>query len=403
MNERWIIGLSSGSSIDGVDAALLQVQGTGLQMRLRLEQFVHQPYGRDLRDMIARAGVGQAGGGRTIGLLHRLVGEAFAAAARLVLERTGIGAHKVTCVGMTGHTLWHETEGRYPTNLTLGMADVVAERTGLTVFSDFRNRDLLAGGQGYPLTIIIDQLLFQQPGEPRALIHLGGLATVLFLPAQPGLRHVLGFHAVPCNLLLDGLMRRLTSGRESFDAGGKHAVQGRCIEPLVARWLEHPLLRKKPPKNIPRHEFGEEFLTQATEQVRAMMGNLHDLLCSASHFVARGILEAVKRFLPTAPARVLISGGGARNGLLWHLLEQGLKPVPLEKIDKYGIPAEARKAVAFAGLAALTMDGVPGNVPSATGAQGARLLGSITPGAAPNWERCLQWLQPHTTVRAHAA
>jgi anhydro-N-acetylmuramic acid kinase len=246
-------------------------------------------------------------------------------------------------------------------------------------------------------------LLFHDVREERVLIHLGGMATVLFLPAEPTTRHVIGFQAAPCTILLDGMMRLLTGGREPFDAGGKHAVQGCCIEPLVERWLSHPILQRKPPKNIPRQDFGDEFLTQAVQVARHMRRNLHDLLCTGNHFVARAIVTAVKRFLPKPAERVLLSGGGVRNGLLWSLLEQHFAPVPLEKIDAYGIPAEARKAVAFAGLAALTLDGVPANLPRATGAAGPRLLGQITPGASANWAECVSWMGAQNRPWALAA
>src|SRR5205085_3493290 len=125
-------------------------------------------------------------------------------------------------------------------------------------------------------------------------------------------------------------------------------------------------------------------------------GNLHDLLCTATHFAARAIADSVKRFLPAAPDRVLVSGGGTRNGLLWRLLEGQLRPAPMERIDRFGVPAEAREAVGYAGLAALAMDGVPANMPASTGATGPRLLGNFTPGDGTNWARCLAWMAGQT-------
>jgi anhydro-N-acetylmuramic acid kinase len=188
-------------------------------------------------------------------------------------------------------------------------------------------------------------------------------------------------------------MRQLTGGREAFDPGGKHAVQGCCIEPLLERWLTHPYLQRRPPKSLPRHRFGEDFIVQAVQQARQMRWSLHDLLCTATHFVAHGITSAVRRFLPkAAPTRVLLSGGGVRNGFLWHLIEQQLQGGPLARTDDVGVPFEARKAMAAGVLAALVLDGVPGNVPGATGAAGARLLGSLTPGSGANWARCVAWM-----------
>ena len=274
------------------------------------------------------------------------------------------------------------------------MAAIVAERTGVTTVSDFRSRDVAAGGQGAPLAALVDYLLFRHPEENRILLHLGGLARIVYLPAGGRIQNVVGFEAGPCNLLLDALIRNGTKGRENFDPGGKHAVQGRCIEPLLERWLTHPYVQRRPPKALPRQSFGEDFALQAVDLAQQMRWSLHDLLCTATHFVAGGITRALTRFLPRhpGPRRVLLSGGGTRNGLLWHLLEQELTGMTLEKTDQYGIPAEVRKPLSFGLLAALTIDGVPGNLPSATGAAGARLLGSLTPGSTANWTRCLGWM-----------
>jgi anhydro-N-acetylmuramic acid kinase len=398
MIPRCLIGLASGSSADGVDAALLEIEGAGLNLRVRLVQALHRPFPRDLRELILRASAAGPFEVRQVSLLHRLLGETFAATARQVADQSSMSLQQVQCIGCSGHTVWHEPEGRFPSTLGLGMPAVVAERTGVTVVSDFRTRDLSAGGQGLPLEAYVDQMFFRDPRENRLLLHLGGAASVVYLPAGSSRQQVIGFDAGPCNVLLDGLMRQLTSGRESFDAGGKHAVQGRCIEPLLERWLAHPYLQRRPPKYLPRHHFGEEFVSQAVQQARQMNWQLHDLLCTATHFVAQGITQSLRRFLPEnrLPDRALLSGGGVRNGLLWHLLEQQFTGMPLVKTDAAGLPFEVRKSLTYGVLAALTIDGVPGNLPSATGAAGARLLGTITPGSSANWARCLAWMAAQT-------
>jgi anhydro-N-acetylmuramic acid kinase len=391
-SRRCLLGLASGSTGDGVDAALLEAEGVGLELRLQLRQALHQPYPRDVRELLLKLCAGQPLPSRQVSLVHRLLGEAFAAAARQAANLASCSLQQVQCIGVGGHDAWHEPDGRHASTLGLGMAAVVAERTGLTVVSDFRARDLAAGGLGTNLTALVDHLVFRDTREARALVHLGGLASVVFLPAGPRLRQVLGFHAGPCNVLLDALMRHLTGGRELFDAGGKHAVQGRCLEPLLQRWLGHPLIQRRPPKHVPLASFGEEFASQAVQEAKQLQGSLHDTLCTATHFVARCVGQALTQYLPERPVRVLLSGGGARNGLLWKLLEQQLPGLILEKIDRYGVPAGAREAVAFAGLAALTLDGVPANLTTATGAAGSRLLGSLTPGAPANWARCVAWM-----------
>jgi anhydro-N-acetylmuramic acid kinase len=392
MQTRWIIGLASGSSAEGVDAVLAEIEGTGLDLRARPVRSLRQPLGSDLRQLIRKGGSAGALEIRQICLLHRLLGESFAAAARAVADQASQSLQKVLCVGCVGQTLWHEVEGRFPSTLGLGMPAVVAERLGLTVLSDFHARDLAAGGMGLPLEPLADHLLFRHAEENRLLLHLDSVARVVWLPAGGRVQDLLAFEAGPCSGLLDALMRQLTAGREHYDAGGKHAVQGKCLESLLQSWMAHPYFQRRPPKCLPRHSFGDDFALHAVRQIRDSQGCLHDLLCTATHFVARGITTALTRFLPPLPARILLSGGGARNGFLWHLLEQQLQGRALQRTDEAGVPGMACKALAAAVLAALTLDGVAGNLPSATGAAGSRLLGSLTPGSPSNWARCLAWM-----------
>src|SRR6266851_2527750 len=246
MAQRFFIGLSCGSSLFGVDAALVRAEGTGTEMTLHLEHFLHAPFGHELRELLWRVTVSAAPEVRRLATLHRVLGETCALAVRQLLEQCRQPAQQVFCIGFPGLSLWHDPEGRYPSTLNLGMSGVLAERTGLTTLGDFSSRDLALGGQGLPLTAVVDAMLFHHPQEHRVLIHLGGTASVISLPAQlgPGARNVIGFQAAPGTLLLDGLMRLLTNGRESCDAGGKHAVQGRCLEPLLQRWMQNHFFQR---------------------------------------------------------------------------------------------------------------------------------------------------------------
>jgi anhydro-N-acetylmuramic acid kinase len=389
-----MIGLASGSGGEGVDAALVELEGFGLDTQCRVHNICGQLFGAELRTLVRETcGSGPVPTAK-VALLHRLLGETFAAAARAVADQISFSLQKVLCIGCTGHTVWHDSAGRFPSTLALGMPAVVAERCGVTTVTDFRSRDVAAGGEGVPLSALADSLLFGRAGEGRLLIHLGGVARVVYLPANGRLIEVCGFEAGPCNGLLDGLMRHLTGGRESFDTGGRHAVQGRCLESLVDSWMASPSLQRRPAGALAWNAFDDEFITRSVEQAREQGGGPLDLLCTATHFVARALLRSVQRYLPTS-ARfqcVLLSGGGVRNGLLWRLLEQGLGGVSVVRTDDADVPAVAREAVVAAVLAALTLDGVPGNLPAATGAAGSRLLGNLTPGSTANWSRCLAWM-----------
>jgi anhydro-N-acetylmuramic acid kinase len=407
MATRWIIGLASSTGygpadIEGAHAALMELRGVGHHVRVAQLHGVRQPYSPELCELIRRVRGLATCEVHQVSRLHRLLGETFASAARAVADSANLSLQKVQAIGCPGHVVGQNLEGRFGATLLLGMPAVIAERCGVTVVSDFRYRDLAAGGQGGPLAALPDYYLFHQPREHRLLIHLGGIARLVFLPANGGPQDVVAYEAGPCNVLLDALVRQLTGGREAYDAGGKHAVQGRCLEPLLQNWLAHPALQRRPPRSLPRHTFADEFATLAVHDLRQHDGGgLHDLLCTATHFVARSIVSAL-RFLPipvpprpAQPFRVLLSGGGVRNGLLWHLLQQQLPDVPLSRTDEVGIPAELRKSVIPGLLAALTLDGVSGNLPSATGAAGPRLLGSLTPGGSSNWARCLNWMAQH--------
>ncbi|MBY0523192.1 MAG: anhydro-N-acetylmuramic acid kinase [Gemmataceae bacterium] len=390
MTTRWFIGLTPGSTIDGIDAALLETQGVGLDLRVRLLKYHHQPYSPELRALIRQAATPGAVQARQISLLHRVLGETLAAAARHVADAASFSLPQALCISCPGQCVWQESEGRFPSALELGMPAVVAERTGVTCVSDFRCRDLAAGGQAVPLHAIADYLLFRHAEENRLLLHLGGLASAVLVPAGGRVSDVMGIEAGPCTLLLDGIIHELTGGRETHDTGGKHAVQGRCIDAALEHWLGHPYWHRRPPRSLSFQAFTAEFVTQA----RQLNGSLHDVLCTATHLVARGLAATVRKFLPPGrvPPRVLLSGGGVRNGFLWHLLQQQLDAGEMARTDSVGVPAEARKAIAFGILGALAVDGVPSNVPSITGASGARLLGSLTPGSPANWARCVTWM-----------
>lgn len=402
MTPRWVIGLASGECAEGLDAALLGLEGCGLGMRARVEQSLHYPLADDLGALTNRMARGPCDA-RDVSLLHRLLGETFAALARQIADRASLSLQKVQCIDCSGHAGWSDADGRFPSALNLGMAAVVAERTGLTTASDFGARDLAAGGLGVRLGGLPDYVMLREyrSDEDRLLVHLGTIAHVVSLPRRCRVQEIAAFEAGPCNLLLSALMRNLTSGHEEFDSGGKAAVQGRCLEPLLERWLSHPFVQRRPPRAVPRHVFGHAFALEAIEQARAQHWNAYDLLCTATHFVVRVLVLAIRQFVPMSkiPPCILLSGGGARNGLMRHLLGQQLGTgLVVEQTDAAGIPFRAREAIAAGLLAALGLDGVPANLPQVTGAAGSRLLGSLTPGSASNWARCLAWMTQQATA-----
>lgn len=394
MAARWFIGLSLGPSLSGIDAAVVELTGQGVDLQARLAYSLHEPLVRELRELLINVSTPEAADVQQVSVADHALGEALATTARLAADRASVSLQSVFAIGSTGFVAWHDATGRAPATLALGTAARIAERTGVTVVDDFRSRDVAAGGQGSPLHAIVDQLLLSDLREHRLVIHLGGIARVTYLPpgAAPGA--LLAWEAGPCNVLLDALMQGLSNGKERLDVGGRWGVQGRQLLELLTRWQKHPFLLRRPPRSLHRSSFAEEFVRQTLVLAEQQHWNARDLLCTATHFIAHAIDDSIRKWLPKTihPERIILTGGGVKNGFLWRLLSERLAPLPLERSDVHGMAAEAKSAVDAAVLAALTLDGMAGNVPGATGAQGARLLGRLTPGSPAAWSRCVHWM-----------
>jgi anhydro-N-acetylmuramic acid kinase len=367
------VGLMSGTSMDGVDAAVCRIRGSGASARVRLLRFVHRPYPRALRERL-RAFAEGGTTAREACLLHDAVGEAFADAAAAAVRAARV---RPDFAGSHGQTVWHEpARGRGRTaTLQIGEASILAERLGCPVVSDFRPRDCAAGGQGAPLVPYADWVLFRKPGRVRALQNLGGIGNVTVVTAE--LSGVFAFDTGPANLPIDEAVRAATGGREAFDRGGRRAARGRVDRGLVEELLRHPFLRRRPPRSSGREEFGARFVAAVGGRRRLRPD---DLVATLTRFSAEATADAWRRWvLPAArPDEVLLSGGGARNPVLVGHLEELLSPIPVRRTDGAGLPGDAKEAVAFALLASETLAGVPSSVPAATGAARSVVLGKVT-------------------------
>jgi anhydro-N-acetylmuramic acid kinase len=370
---RRIVGLMSGTSADGIDAALVEVGGAGETTRVRLVGFVTRPWEPALRARVLAAGKATAA---ELTRLHYEVGEAFARAALDVIEpaeRQGLAVHLIGSHGQTArhHPRRAAADGGGAT-LQVGEPAVIAERTGLPVIADFRPRDVAAGGEGAPLVPLVDWLLGRAPGRVRALINLGGIANVTIVGDR--LEAVSAFDLGPANMPLDAVVQSWTGGAEACDRDGRRAAAGRVDAGLVAELLAHPFLALPPPKSTGRETFGEPFVRPLLVRYRGCEG---DLLASLTRFVAEAIALGLRRHAAGAIDEVLVSGGGARNPVLMDALERAVAPVPVRGIAEIGLDPDAKEAVAFAVLANQTLFGRPGNLPAATGAAGPRILGKI--------------------------
>ncbi|HEV8673685.1 MAG TPA: anhydro-N-acetylmuramic acid kinase [Methylomirabilota bacterium] len=370
---RRIVGLMSGTSADGIDAALVEIAGAGAATRARLLGFAASAYAPDLRGRILGAGEATAA---EVTDLHYRLGEEFARAALMVIEparRAGLAVHLVGSHGQTArhHPRAGTADGRGAT-LQLAEPAVIAERTGLPVVADFRPRDVAAGGEGAPLVPLVDWLLFRAPGRRRACLNLGGIANITVLADR--LEDVRAFDVGPANMPLDAVVSAWSGGIERFDRDGARAAGGRVEPRLLEELLAHPFLALPPPKSTGREAFGAAFVRPLLAR---FVGREADLLATLTRFVAEAVAGALRRFVPASADEVLVSGGGARNRALMAALRETLAPAAVRSLEEVGMDPDAKEAVAFAVLANETLFGHPGNLPGVTGAAGPRVLGKI--------------------------
>ncbi len=361
------IGLMSGTSLDGMDAALVRFQGP---TRAELLGFAHRPYHpeecRELEEAIGR----QEGGARRLAHLHARLGGWAIEAVEEVLTRSGVGAPSLDFIAFHGQTVWHEPP---LVTLQLGEPAVLAERFGVRVVSAFRGRDLAAGGEGAPLVPIADVLLFGAEDQARILLNIGGMANLTYVPRRSVEEGAFAFDTGPGMALVD-TMARLSDPTLPFDVDGRLAARGRVHEAVVAELLQDPFFQQEPPKSTGRERFGAEYAARLLQR----LGD--DAVATGVALTARSIADATSRWTP-AGVEVVASGGGCRHPGVWSALGDSLarQNRTLRRFDELFFSGDAKEAVAFALLGYLSVHGQPGNLPAATGAKGRRVLGAITP------------------------
>ncbi|HEX2094473.1 MAG TPA: anhydro-N-acetylmuramic acid kinase [Longimicrobiaceae bacterium] len=381
-----IVGLMSGTSLDGVDAALVEIEGEGVEeVGFRLVHWLTVPYTEARRESIHGAIL--AGSAERLCGLHADLGEWLAEAALHVCEEAGVARERVAVVGSHGQTVWHRppADGERGATLQLGDPATIAERTGWSVVSDFRTRDMAAGGQGAPLVSWVDQLLFSLPDGSRALQNIGGIGNVTWVPPRGSPESAFAFDTGPGNALIDAAVELATGGRLTFDQDGRLAARGTVDDDLLDQLLGHPYFAAEPPKSTGREEFGRPFVQRLAEAVEPEGDrDWLDLIATLTELTARSIADAYRRWiLPRGVEEAVLTGGGARNPTLVRRIRSLLDPLKVSGGEVLGVDPEAKEAVAFAVLAWAHLRGIPANVPAATGAAGPRVLGSLTPGAPP--------------------
>jgi anhydro-N-acetylmuramic acid kinase len=371
--DQYFLGLISGTSADGIDAALVRFRapdGIDAGPHARPELVFGHTYAWDPALRAQLVELGQRATRVTldeIGELDVRIGRAFAAAAQAAIAGSGVPAAAIAAIGSHGQTLRHRAHGELAFTLQLGDPSTIAERCGVRVVADFRRRDVAAGGHGAPLVPAFHAATLHSPGEDRAALNLGGIANVTLLPARGEVR---GFDTGPANGLMDAWCLRHTG--QGFDAGGAMAAQGRIDTMLLARLLEEPWFALPPPKSTGRDQFHLDWVESKLRGDEAAA----DVQATLLALSVRTVADALRASQPDTQ-RVICCGGGVHNAALMAALAQALPGIVVESSAPHGLDPDCVEAMAFAWLARETLAQRPGNLPAVTGAAGPRVLGGV--------------------------
>lgn len=379
----------SGTSADGIDAALVEISGAPPRISAKLKGHYHAAFPASVRQMILRIANGAATTAGEISQLNFLLGEEFAKAAREACKTWRVPLEKIDLIGSHGQTIFHQGVPakfaggrRVSSTLQIGEPSVIAARTGVTTIGDFRPADMAAGGQGAPLVPFVDYLLYRDAKIGRAALNIGGIANVTVIPAPAKPQDVFAFDTGPGNMIIDALVERITHGRQRFDRDAKLALRGWTSETLLAWFMRDPYLRLPPPKTAGREQFGEAYAERVVAAAKRFRVSKEDLVRTATVFTSLSIAQAMRRFvLPRARVQELVvAGGGAKNPLMMAQLAAGLPEITIVDAEQFGVAAQAKEAFAFAVLAYEAFHGRANNLPAATGARFSVSMGKRVSG-----------------------
>jgi anhydro-N-acetylmuramic acid kinase len=382
---RCVAGLMSGTSLDGVDAVIARLRGSQRTLQVDQQAFVHVPYPEALRALLLRNSAPETSSVRDLSQLNVRLAHVYGEAVRQAVRTANLDLRDLDLVGSHGQTVHHvpqatDCAGQAVTStLQIGSPSTLANLLGIPVVGDFRLADMAHGGQGAPLVPYFDAVLFTDDAETRGLLNLGGIANLTVLPAGADLEAVSAFDTGPANMVLDALAERLLDA--PYDAEGATAARGAIHNGFVADLLRDPYFAQPPPKSTGREHFGAAFVDDFVAQAAAHgITEAPDLLVNAVMLTAASIYQAYAQFVRDRhPLDVVIaSGGGARNTFLMQKLADSFTPIPVRTVVDYGLDPDAKEALCFAVLAHETVNGVPTNLPSVTGAAAPALLGSLS-------------------------
>ena len=384
MEPKLVIGLMSGTSADGMDAALVEITGAGLSTVVRQKAFVTIPFSEEVRESILKLAGGSAGGSHELCLMSFLLGRLSAEACLRVCELGGVQPQDIAFVGSHGQTLYHAPDPEpylgmmVNGTLQMGEPSLINEALGCPVVSDFRVRDMAAGGLGAPLVPYTEYLLYRSETETVALQNIGGIGNITLLPKGGALADTFAFDTGPGNMVMDNLAGRITGGAARYDAGGQLAKQGKVSQALLAQMLDDPYLAAKPPKTTGRERYGAAYVDRLLASDAGRELPLPDVLATATRFTAECIRVGIERFCRPKPQRLIVGGGGSQNPVLLQQIADCLPGVRVMTNEEMGLDSDSKEAVAFAVLANECMHGISNNAPAATGARHPVVMGKIS-------------------------
>jgi len=383
---KLVLGMMSGTSADGIDAALVKISGAPPKLKINLLNHTHQSFPPQIAKEILHVAEQNPLTPGEFSQLHARLGHIYAAAALAACKKFRVSPQKIDLIGNHGQTIFHQGQ---PTNflgkptsstLQLGDGSIIANLTGITTVSDFRPADMALGGQGAPLVPFADYALYRHPKLGRISLNIGGIANITVIPANAKPSDVFAFDTGPGNMLIDALVQHFTHGRQRYDKNASLARRGHLNRELLAYLLSDPYLKLKPPKSTGREYFGTTYVQKLMAQARRYNLNPNDLIHTTTVFTAASIAESIHRFvLPGHKIhQLIVSGGGAQNPLLMSQLLALLPKIQVTPSSALNIPTDAKEALAFAILAYETLLHRPSNIPTATGASGPAILGKIS-------------------------
>ncbi|RKN85587.1 anhydro-N-acetylmuramic acid kinase [Paenibacillus ginsengarvi] len=382
---RLIVGLMSGTSLDGVDAAVVKVSGKGLETKAELVGFTSTPYDDKLREKLKElCSVEHSDVAKVCGM-NFYIAEVFAEAALKAAKEAGLSPDDIDLISSHGQTVWHipvadaADWSLVRSTLQIGDISVIAKRTGKPVVGDYRTADMAVGGQGAPLVPYADFILFRDEKIGRILQNIGGIGNCTAIPAGGLPEQIIAFDTGPGNMLIDQAVYTLSGGARSYDDGGQWAKEGSVDEGIVAEMMSHPYFAMLPPKTTGREVFGKAYAQLWMERMKEQGRSDADIVATFTAFTAHSIAQSYRDFvLPAAPAReVIVSGGGAHNRTLLAMLAGLLPEQTITTSDALGLSSDAKEAVAFALFANNFLFGLPNNLPSATGAPVPTVMGKL--------------------------